>query len=187
MPAALFMALTRSLFQATAIELNQPAAILDRVNQLLLPNNQKSMFVTVFCAIVHLPTGEVVYASAGHNNPILVRRNREIEPLHAQGIVLGTFEDVAFEQKTTCLAEGDGILFYTDGITETFNPEEELFGEERLEETVRTHWQQSPQAIIDAIQQAILDFSRPAPQFDDATLLLLRRACSPEGEDAPTP
>jgi sigma-B regulation protein RsbU (phosphoserine phosphatase) len=178
MPAALFMALSRSLFQATALELNQPAEILHRVNRLLLPNNQKSMFVTVFCAMVQLRTGEISYASAGHNDPILVRHSGQIELLHAPGIVLGAFEDVSFEQKTVRLAEEDGILFYTDGITEASNPDDELFGEARLQAIARDFWPQPPETIVAAIQQAILDFTRPAPQFDDATLLLLKRTCA---------
>ncbi len=174
-PAALFMALTRSLIQATTLELNQPGHILARVNHLLLPNNQKNMFVTMFCAIFDLKTGQVVYTSAGHNPPLLVRRSGEIVCLQTQGIVLGILEEIAFEQKVIDLGEDEGILFYTDGITEAFGPQDEMFGEARLQAALRAHWHYPAAEIVQALHQAVLHFAGSQPQSDDRTLLLLKR------------
>ena len=174
-PAALFMALTRSLVQAVALELTRPGDILARVNHLILPNNQRNMFVSMFCAVFDLNLGRATYASAGHNPPILVRQSAKTCLLRAQGTVLGVLEEVVFEQKEVVLQDGEGILLYTDGITETFNPEGEIFGEERLREALRAHWSLPAHEIVQAINQAVFHFSGSEPQSDDRTLLLLKK------------
>ncbi|MFQ5575497.1 MAG: SpoIIE family protein phosphatase [Anaerolineae bacterium] len=180
LPASLFMARTSSLVRATALEFDRPAQILSRVNHLLTESAQQGMFVTAFCAVVHLKTGRALYASAGHNPPLLVRKSGRTSTLKATGIVLGVVDPADFEQKTTTLRPGDGIVFYTDGVTEAFNPREEMFGLQQLKKTVKTHWQRPAAEVVSAVHQTVFAFARPHPQSDDFTLLLLRNS-GPDG------
>jgi sigma-B regulation protein RsbU (phosphoserine phosphatase) len=98
-----------------------------------------------------------------------------VTTLQTAGIVLGVVETFAFEQKSLCLNEGDGILFYTDGVTEAFNDDDEMFGEERLLESIEAHWHLSGPDLVDKIYQIVSAFVHPEPQSDDFTLLLLRK------------
>lgn len=174
LPAALFMARTSSLVRAVALESDQPAEILSRVNRLLANDAQQGMFVTAFCAVLDLNTCQFRYASAGHNPPVYIRRSGELTTLRTAGIVLGVVDEFAFEQKSLYLDAGDGILFYTDGVTEAFNDDDELFGEARLLDTLRDNRRLPSAELVDKIHQTVFDFAYPRPQSDDFTLLFLR-------------
>jgi serine phosphatase RsbU (regulator of sigma subunit) len=175
LPAALYMTLTRSLLRATAPGQTDPRAVLTRVNQLLVPDTQGGRFVSVFYAILNIETGRLTFTNAGHNPPLLLRAAGQSERLHVPGLVLGVLPDIELDTGQVHLSSGDGILFYTDGVTEVFGAAEEIFGEERLKALVQEHWAQGPQAVVTAIQQAIRDFSATALPSDDFTLLVLRR------------
>ncbi len=179
LPAALFMARTTSLVRATAVELHQPRDILARVNHLLAEKASQGMFVTAFCTVLDTATGEMIYASAGHNPPIVVRPSGQIDTLRTKGIVLGVMDPFQFEQKTIVLNPGDGVLFYTDGVTEAFNDAEEMFGEKRLRETVQRLRRQPAADVVQNIHDAVTAFANPCPQSDDFTLLMLRRDAQP--------
>ncbi len=175
LPAALFMARTTSLVRATAVELHQPRDILARVNHLLAEKASQGMFVTAFCAVLDTATGEMTYASAGHNPPIVVRPDGQLDTLRTKGIVLGVMDPFHFEQKSTVLNPGDGVLFYTDGVTEAFNDAEEMFGEKRLRETVQRMRRRPAADVVQNIHDAVMSFAHPYPQSDDFTLLMIRR------------
>ncbi|OQY45389.1 MAG: hypothetical protein B6242_10550 [Anaerolineaceae bacterium 4572_78] len=175
LPAALFMAKTISLIRVTSLELSEPAEILDRVNKLLLPDSSGGMFVTVFCAVLERETGHLKYTSGGHNPPILLRKSGESIMLRTQGIILGVFDGMDFEQKSDTLHVGDGVLFYTDGVTEAFNSDDEMFGEDRLLHVLKENWHCSADEIAGKIQKSINDFAYPRSQSDDFTLLLVKR------------
>ncbi len=175
LPAALFMARTSSLVRAVALDLDQPAQILARVNQLLAESARQGMFVTAFCAVLYLENGRLDYASAGHNPPIVVRQSTRTETLRANGIVLAVLDTADFEQKSAQLEPGDGVLFYTDGVTEAFNAQDDMFGAERLLAALRANWSMAAVALVDSLYQTVFDFTRPHPQSDDFTLLLLKR------------
>ena len=174
MPAALFMALTRTLVRAAAAETSSPAEALRRVNELLLPDTKQGMFVTAVYAVLDWNTGELTYANAGHNPPLWVRRDA-IEKLTRTGIALGASDDPHMQERTIHLAEGESLLFYTDGLTEAFNLEDDMFGEERLLRAVG--WQESASAddMIQAVESALDDFAGNAPPSDDLTMLAVRR------------
>ena len=174
MPAALFMALTRTLVHAAVKETSSPAEALRRVNELLLPDTKQGMFVTAVYAVLDLNTGEMTYANAGHNPPLWVRRD-SLEKLTRTGVALGASEDAHMTERTIQLAQGESLLLYTDGLTEAFNLEGDMFGEERLLRALG--WQASASAddMIKMVESALDDFAGAAPPSDDLTMLAVRR------------
>jgi serine phosphatase RsbU (regulator of sigma subunit)/putative methionine-R-sulfoxide reductase with GAF domain len=176
MPAALFMVLTRALMRAAALEETSPAAALARVNDLLVPDAQGGMFVTLFYAVLALETGELTYANAGHNLPLLVRSGTSIvERLHKGGMALGVLEGARLEEQIVFLEPGDSLILYTDGITEAFSPDDDIYGEERLRATVQAADGSSAQAILDGIDDSVAAFVGDLAPSDDRTLMVLRR------------
>jgi sigma-B regulation protein RsbU (phosphoserine phosphatase) len=175
-PAALFMALSRTLLRATAIDGSPPADVLKQTNRLILEDSRAGLFVTCFYAVLNQRSGELIYANGGHNYPLLYRSaTRTIETLRARGIVLGIMSEPEFEQRTTLLERGDVALLYTDGVTEAANIDHELFGDERLEAVLAQHHQRRPQEIIQAVLAAVSDFVGDANQSDDITMVIIRR------------
>ncbi len=174
MPAALFMALTRTLVHAAAKETSSPAEALRRVNELLMPDTKQGMFVTAVYSVLDLNTGEMTYANAGHNPPLWVRRD-SLEKLTRTGVALGASEDSHMTERTIQLAERESLLLYTDGLTEAFNLEGDMFGEERLLRAVG--WQESASAddMIKTVEFALDEFAGNAPPSDDLTMLAVRR------------
>jgi sigma-B regulation protein RsbU (phosphoserine phosphatase) len=175
-PASLFMALSRTLLRATAIDGRPPAAVLDKTNRLILADSRAGLFVTCFYAMLQLDTGELVYANGGHNYPLHYHAaSGEITPLRAQGIVLGIVPQPHFEQRSVLLEPGDFVLFYTDGVTEAMNGQRELFGEERLCAVLREHSDCPAQALVEAVLAAVQAFAADEGQSDDITMVVLRR------------
>jgi sigma-B regulation protein RsbU (phosphoserine phosphatase) len=176
MPAALFMALTRTLMRAAALEEKSPAAALACVNDLLVPDAHHGMFVTAIYATLSLDTGELIYANAGHNLPLLVRaRTRQLEQFKKGGMALGVLEGVQSEEHVVRLEPGDHLVFYTDGITEAFSPEGELYGEGRLRTAIQSAGDSAAQAMLDAIERSVTAFAGDVPLSDDRTLMVLHR------------
>ncbi|MEW5957672.1 MAG: SpoIIE family protein phosphatase [Chloroflexota bacterium] len=175
MPAALYMVQTRSLVRAIAPGQTDPRTVLRRANQLLIPDTRRGMFVSLFYAILNMQTGSLAYANAGHNLPLLVRANGKIEPLQARGLVLGVRPEIEPQLGRSRLNPGDGVVFYTDGVTEVFDAAGDIFGEERLKLLLQRHWTQPPQTLVELIRQHVDDFSATALPYDDFTLLILKR------------
>jgi sigma-B regulation protein RsbU (phosphoserine phosphatase) len=179
MPAALLMALTRTLLRATAIEEKSPAAVLERVNSLLVPDAKRGMFVTAAYAVLCLESGQLTYANAGHCLPLLHTRNGRLSRLPRGGMALGVVPDLSYGEHTAELAPGDRLVLYSDGITEAFSPLGDMYGEERLIQTLKSSSGGSAQSVLDAVLASVGMFSHNAPQVDDLTLLVLRRAEAP--------
>lgn len=174
-PAALFMALSRSLIRTVAMSGRQPADVLARSNRLIYNDTRSKLFLTAFYAKLNLRTGQMAYANAGHNWPLWVHaQTGQVTLLKAKGIVLGAFEQVDMEQKEIQLAPGDLIIFYTDGITEAMNAEHQLFGMDRLETLVMSNPQTRAQQVIDTVVEAVEEFTGGTPQSDDFTLLVIK-------------
>ncbi|MEF3273148.1 MAG: SpoIIE family protein phosphatase [Chloroflexus sp.] len=175
-PAALFMALARTLLRASAIDGSPPVAVLQRANRLILSDSRAGLFVTCFYALIDPASGHITYANGGHNYPLLYRRaTDQIVPLVAQGIVLGIMPEPHFVPGEITLDTGDVLLFYTDGITEAMNQQHELFGDERLATVLRTASQRSPTEIVAAVLAAVQQFVGDAPQADDMTMVVIKR------------
>jgi sigma-B regulation protein RsbU (phosphoserine phosphatase) len=169
------MALTRTLVRAAVIETKSPAAALKRVNELLIPDTKQGMFVTAVYAVLDLENGKLTYVNAGHNPPIWVKRDETVESLTRTGVALGAAEDARMEERTITIERDDHILFYTDGLTESFNAEGEFFGEERLKEAILANHCSSAHELMDIVEKSLLDFVRDMPSADDLTMLVLRR------------
>ncbi len=175
-PAALFMALSRTLIRVVAQDIPSPTEALMRTNELIISDTSSDLFVTVFYAILDPHSGEIVYANGGHNPPLLARCDGELESLRARGIVLGIVSPIHLEEKRTHLAPGDLLVMYTDGITDAINEHEEEFGAGQLAVIVEQARDCAPDRIIAEIYARVTDFAGSMPQFDDFTLVALKRA-----------
>jgi serine phosphatase RsbU (regulator of sigma subunit)/anti-sigma regulatory factor (Ser/Thr protein kinase) len=175
-PAALFMALTTTVLRF-AMSLNfAPDQLMDQANQAILSDQRSKMFATVFVGYVDLDSGAIRYASAGHNPPLLYRAaTGRCEYLEALGVAMGVFKDADYAGETVRLADGDVLVMYTDGITEASRPDEEEFGEERLDELLRGCATCSAQEISDLIVQTVADFAQGQGTSDDETLVVIKR------------
>jgi serine phosphatase RsbU (regulator of sigma subunit)/putative methionine-R-sulfoxide reductase with GAF domain len=177
-PAALFMALTRTLVRAAVLETPSPAEALRRVNDLLVPDTRQGMFVTAVYAVLDMNKSELTYVNAGHNPPLCVRSDGSLESLTRTGVALGAAEGMRYEQRVISLQPGDSLLFYTDGLTEAYNAQGEFYGEARLIQALKTRPIASAHDLIDLVEASLLEFVQDMPPADDLTLLVLRRRSS---------
>lgn len=174
-PAAIFMAVTRSLLKATALRAVEPAECLRHVNGLLCPDNDAVMFTTVFYGILDTVSGALMYSSAGHQLPYVLRGAGGVEQLPATaGMGLGVMEDARFETKKAWLASGDRLLLYTDGISEAMDPANRIFSETRLRGFLEATGECPPWELIRRLMAEVRGFAADAPQSDDITVLALR-------------
>ncbi len=174
-PAALFMARTITFIKATAHEAKSPDEILSRVNRELSRHNESCMFVTVFCGIVDVSTGEFTYTNAGHNPPLIARQGAPAGFLAGgQGTVLGIEENAVFTKETTVLRPGDILCLYTDGVTEAFDGKGEMYSEERLTEEVSAHAGDSAAELAEDTMRKVRAHAAGAPQSDDITIVVCR-------------
>jgi len=185
-PAAFYMAVAKTLIKALADSACQqsggapdPGDILARANEDLAQDNDSCMFVTIFLATLDMRDGQVRYASAGHNPPVLMRKGEAPLLLPSrQDPVAGAMPGMTFETDSLRLAPGDALLLYTDGVTEAMNPEEQFFGDARLLKLAGDL--AGPSAGLDAkgvcmgLGAAVHDFANGAEQSDDITMLALR-------------
>jgi sigma-B regulation protein RsbU (phosphoserine phosphatase) len=174
-PAALFMALTRTLVRAAVSELEAPAEAMKRVNDLLIPDTKQGMFVTAIYAVLDLEESQLTYVNAGHNPPLWIKCDGSVERLTRTGVALGAAEDVQFEQRVIPLQRNDSILLYTDGLTESFNIDGEFYGEERLVGALTPEDRSSAAALLDAVERSLLNFVKDMPPADDLTMMVLRK------------
>lgn len=174
-PAAMFMALTRTLMRAAVIEIPSPAAALRRVNELLMPDTRQGMFVTAVYGVLDQERSAFTYANAGHNPPFWIRNDRSIERLTRTGIALGVIASDLMAEKTIQLSPGESVLLYTDGLTEAFSPDGDLFGESRLTDAIQSCDTNSAEGLLDVIETYLNDFLDTEPLSDDLTMLALRR------------
>ena len=177
MPAALFMALSRSLVRAALLGASSPAEGLQRANRWIVKDSSSDMFLTLFYAVLDPVNQTLTYVNAGHNPPLLMYHDeRTCHYLDKHGIALGILDEVEYQEHTISLCAGDMLLCYTDGVTDAMNGDGDLFGEERLLEIARQYCDHSPQEIIDHINAARESFVDDQPAFDDATLVVVRCA-----------
>ncbi len=174
-PAALFMAVSKTLLKATALKGLPPEECLQQVNRILYMESVAAMFVTIFYGILSTRTGELHYCNGGHNPPYLLRANGQIEALELTGgIALGAMKNTAYKAKQITLQAGDGIFLFTDGVTEAMDRNNELFSEARLEENLKGKTGVSLPQLIEGVIAAINIYASGAPQADDITTLALR-------------
>jgi sigma-B regulation protein RsbU (phosphoserine phosphatase) len=180
MPAALFMALSRSIVRASMDITQSPSAAIRRANRLIQADSTSGMFVTLFYAALDSSRGQLTYVNAGHNPPMLYQRQgasggETISYLDRTGMALGVDADVAYEQRVIEMTRGDFLVCFTDGVTDALNPQGEDFGLQRLEQIIWANRQYSAIGIAAAVERAIQEFTGGAPRFDDITILIARR------------
>ncbi|MCK6539387.1 MAG: serine/threonine-protein phosphatase, partial [Anaerolineales bacterium] len=125
--------------------------------------------------VLDMNSGELTYVNAGHNPPLWVKRDSSVESLTRTGVALGAAEGMKYDQRVIPLGKDDCILFYTDGLTESFNNEGEFFGEERLVQALKANHCSSAHEMIDVVEKSLLDFVQDMPPADDLTMLVLRK------------
>ncbi len=174
-PAALFMAVTKTLIKSRTAEDWSTASILTHINDELSKDNSSCMFVTLFAGILDVTAGEFIYTNAGHNPPYLRRKDGSLERLDQRhGPAAGAMPGMVYGEAHAFLAPGDLLLLYTDGVTEAMNIKKELFPEERLVEILRDGGPASTYAFVDKTVAAVEMFEQGAEQADDVTVLALQ-------------
>jgi sigma-B regulation protein RsbU (phosphoserine phosphatase) len=173
-PAAIFMAVSRSLLKATALTSVSPSACLEHVNHLLCPDNDSAMFVTVFYAILHTHTGELEYSNGGHNVPYIIGGDRIVPVGQPSGMALGIVDDARYHTNRMVLRAGETLVLYTDGVTEAMDAQSHLFSAPRLEQTLQRLVHQRPFHLLTKLVEDVQAFSSGGVQADDITLLALQ-------------
>ena len=174
-PAALFMALSRTLLRSVAIGRVSPAATLARVNQLILADAPSTLFVTVFYGVWEPATGHFRYANGGHNPPIWVERDGTARTLRGRGLPLGVLEGVEYEEHEIHLGTGEVLFLYTDGVTDAVNADSKEFGLGQLIEVVRQSRHGPASAIMDAATAAVEQHVGGVEAYDDMTMMVIKR------------
>ncbi len=174
-PAALFMALSRTILRTVGINRRDPAEVLMRVNEIINYDAESDLFVTVSYAIWDNSTGVLDFANGGHNPPLLLKANGNHSWLAAPGIALGILPEIQITGNSINLDPGDTLILYTDGVTEAINADFDEYGTDRLLWTAQSVHTQEPRAIIEAITESVYDHTGDTPQFDDVTLVVLQR------------
>ena len=179
-PSALFMAVSKTLFRARAMDDRSPASIMTRVNNELSLNNPSCMFVTVFLAILNIKTGELRFTNAGHNPPLLKNAAGEVSVINQlHGPIAGAVEELAYSEDRLMLGQGDLLLAFTDGVTEAMNTENELYSDARLESWFGDSAKDSAQDWVSSLIESVSKFADGAEQSDDITILALRYETEP--------
>lgn len=175
-PAALFMAVVQSVLR---LVLRQGGGLADRVqaaNDLLISFNKESLFATLFCGLLDIPTGTLSYCNCGHNAPLISRNADEgLEKLARTGPPLGLLAGAGYATRRVQLMQGDTLILFTDGITEALNEANEAYGDARLEHTVKCRPDGSARDLTGRIFESVRRFTGSAAQSDDMTCLTLRR------------
>ncbi|MBP3231210.1 MAG: SpoIIE family protein phosphatase, partial [Anaerovibrio sp.] len=179
-PAALFMVIAKTMLKNSVLSMEGErdlAAIMARTNDQLCQNNDAMMFVTAFMGILNLTTGKFNYINAGHNPPVLYKANEnrfDFMPV-ARNFVMGGMDNIEYKSQELTLCKGDRLVLYTDGVTEALNYSKELFGEERLLDTLNktTKSENSAQKLLLKLEQVLKNYVGNAEQSDDITMLAL--------------
>ena len=175
-PAALFMAVSRTIIHSKGMQGVSAAECLKVSNQLLATSSADYMFVTVFYAIFNTKTGLVTYSNAGHNSPHIVRAHGTVEQLPMDGqFMVGAFAEEEYADKTLHMEHGDTLVMFTDGVTEAMDSTGRLFGTDRLNRILSGVADKSSQEIVEAVKAGIVEFVGDAEQSDDITMLVVRR------------
>lgn len=172
-PAALFMVIAKTLVKDTAMHSHTPAEIFEFVNNILCEGNDSGLFVTCWLGILTLSTGELTFANAGHTAPILYKDGKFSYLVTKPNLMLAGMEGMHYANHSVTIQGGDRLFVYTDGITEATNAQNELFGEERLLQSIEKTRGLSSKEVLAAVRADIDAFVKDAVQFDDITMLEL--------------
>jgi serine phosphatase RsbU (regulator of sigma subunit) len=175
MPASLLMMELHARVQMLAEERMDMRSFMTRLNKATCERCPSNRFITFFFSVFDPATGELRFANAGHNPPIVLRADGKAEMLEGGGPVLGIMPAAPYSEQVVHLDRGDMLVLYSDGVTEATNHEYEEFAEERLIEVLRLRRDRPASNIVDAVTSALAEFAAGAPQADDITLLVAKR------------
>jgi len=180
--AALFMALSWSLIRTYLAEHPfAPALAFDAVNRRILQDTLGTEFVTGFLGVLDPGSGRLTYANAGHCPGLLLRADGEVDWLTRTGMALGVVDDAAWEEEQVDLESGDLLVLYTDGVTETPDPDGALFRMPRLQLAVQAYRSAGPVEILESVLDEVATFAQDARIQDDIALIVLKRGTRDEG------
>ena len=171
-PAALFMAIGKSLIKDHSYFHDDLSEVFRIVNNVLCDNNKEDLFITAFEGVIDLDTGKMIYVNAGHELPFIYKKGVGFKPVQMKpAFVLGGMKNIKFITGEINLEKGDIIFEYTDGVTEATNTKNELYGMDRLTNILNDCGDISPFDLLPRVKKDIDEFVGDAPQFDDITLL----------------
>ena len=175
-PSAMLMAVIHSLFRSASAHENNPARMMQVINETSCHGNEANMFVTLFIGVLDLPTGRLRYCNAGHDKPIMINSQQPvINSLDAKpNLPVGLFADVKYVEHEYVLTAGSTLFLYTDGLTEARNGQHQLFRLERVKEVLGCFASESkPQVLLQTMTDAVNQFVEDAEQSDDLTMLAI--------------
>jgi sigma-B regulation protein RsbU (phosphoserine phosphatase) len=181
--AALMMAFSRAVLRSAAYNGSGPADAIRRTNRVLVREARTGLFLTAFVGLLDTRTGDLRWASAGHEAPVVVRRDSgrgsrltRLSRLSAAGSLLGLFDPLPVRDRSTALRPGDALVAHTDGVTDARDPQGEFFGEGRYLDVLRRQAGDGSARLVRAVASAVEGFQADAPPADDLTLLAISRA-----------
>ncbi|MCR5625275.1 MAG: PP2C family protein-serine/threonine phosphatase [Lachnospiraceae bacterium] len=175
-PASLFMMISKTFVKNSSVSNTDPADILTKTNEGICETDNDNMFVTVWIGVINLKTGHVNAANAGHEYPMIKKANGQFELFKDKhSVAIGIMDGMRFKSYEFDLEPGDSIFVYTDGAAEATNANDELFGTDRMLESLNTCESDNPDKLLDKMTKDIDKFVGTAPQFDDLTMLSIHR------------
>jgi sigma-B regulation protein RsbU (phosphoserine phosphatase) len=176
MPAALFMALTRSIVRASLDQAASPADAVTKANRIICSDSTSTMPVTLFLSQLDFTDGTMTFVNAGHNPPIhYTTASDSFKALLRTGMFMGFDNDASYEQNTIILSPDDFVVFYTDGVPDATNDKKETFGMERFHQVIMEKRDKSAEEILKAIQQSVQEFIGTTAPYDDLTMMIVKR------------
>ncbi|MBN2070893.1 MAG: SpoIIE family protein phosphatase [Candidatus Krumholzibacteriota bacterium] len=174
-PASLLMASLQASLRSMMDRMNDPVAVIGRLNDVMCDITAPDKFATMFYGCIDIDRNEIKYSNAGHFFPVILRKNGKVEELDYSGLILGVSPGFEYECRKTRLEPGDSIIVTTDGVTEAENQQGELYGEERLHPFLATVRDHSADRIKDSIVEEVNRFSYPMGANDDMTIVVVKR------------
>ncbi len=175
MPASLLMSSLQARVQVLADNPTNLAYLVTRLNKLTRKNCPANRFITFFICVLDPATGELTYSNAGHNPPLLLRREGPVEMLEGNGPPLSILASFEYEQRAIHINVGDVLVLFSDGVTEAANAEDEEFGEDRLGAILQNRYAEGAQAMLNRVNAALAEWTSNGPFADDLTLVIARR------------
>jgi len=173
--AALLMSSVHAAVRAQSQARTSISEVMEEVSSYIYENSPSNKYLTLFYSVLDPKTGELAYSNGGHNTPLLLRTNGEIVKLDKGGLPVGLMTGMGYDEDRIEFNVGDVLVIYSDGITESVNPQDEEFGEERLIEVLQKNLSRSASGIRDRIDEALTRFVDAAAPVDDMTVMIVKR------------
>ena len=176
--AGFFMTMTRSILRVYFSQIDDPASILKYTNRHIFEDSKNGMFVTCFLLVIDTKNKTLTYSNAGHLPQYLVRKDNSsntkiLEEMHTKGKPLGFIKNETYINNKISYSSDDTIVLFTDGVTDTFNRFDEVYGDDRLKELLKNDYD-NPKELLDDIVEETVAFRDEVAQFDDITLLITK-------------